>query len=127
MNEAPPIEKMILNKGADPGGAIEGAISGPDDTVDFPGWAVDPVARTPASIVFAYRGDRVVGAATLKIRRPDLSAGLQSDLIAFRLSIPRTEIQGEPLRFFATNPNGSSRELTVIPEARATVELLKAR
>jgi hypothetical protein len=124
LREAPPFEMAVKSKELAGGGYIEGVINEGNDTVLFPGWAMDPSDRTPARGIFAYQSGRVVGVAWPTMRRPDLAAGAPSDLVAFRMPVPLA-VAREPLSFFSVNRGGTIRPLVVIPEAAAQIDALK--
>jgi hypothetical protein len=123
VGEAPPFDRVLRSSKGAATGTIEG-LKFEDGKVRFFGWAVDPSANTPANAIYAYLGDRLVGAAVPRIARPELTAGMTDQAVGFQLTVPRNVDKQvkENLRFFTVNPSNSIYELSLDGGVKSQIE-----
>ena len=129
MRDAPSLAKM-LKETEGPGGGYVDNIHPEGNKVRFSGWARDPVAMAPAKAIYAYVGDRVVGAAKPLHLRPDVTLGLITGAICFRITVPSdTNIHAPDhrLRFFSLNPSNKVYEVVIHPPLLPEVEAIFKR
>jgi hypothetical protein len=119
--KAPPFQDMVTKSEGMTGGWVD-FMQVAGDHIRFLGWAVDPA---PAKEVYAYLGDRLVGAGEVADLRPDATVGMSDHRAGFRLRVSRefeSPSADRPLRFFSVNRSGRVYELFVNPPVARQVE-----
>jgi alginate O-acetyltransferase complex protein AlgJ len=122
--EAPPLSDAIAQSSGVIGGYIDG-VGQAAGMVEFTGWATDTAANAPAKMIFAYYGDRVVGAAKPSDLRGDITPGMTDHKAGFRISVPRDLNLRDPsqrLRFFSTNPSHKIYEIMIYAPVLPRIE-----